>query len=100
MASKVFDDLEMARLSLEVAPPVSVGAFPIGKQVQQASDDDLVSTEEAGELLGISRYRINAMIVNGVLAGDRDGASIRVSRASIQDYLKRKEKTPDDEERE
>lgn len=97
--SRVFGDLETARLSLEVAPPVSVGVFPLGKKVRQSADDVLLTTEEAGELLGVSRYRVNAMVVNGVLAAERSGDSIRVSHASVQDYLVRRDRAGVDDAR-
>jgi hypothetical protein len=89
MASRRFDDLETAKSSLELAPPVSSGEFPVAKVAPASEGDLLLTTEQAGELLGISRFRVNAMIVNGVLAGNRDKGTIGVSRASVEDYIAR-----------
>ena len=47
-------------------------------------DSDLISSAEAGEILGVSRFRVNAMVASGVLPGRRDNGKILVDRAAAE----------------
>lgn len=87
---KAFDSLDEAKRRIELAPPITKGALAIANPVESA-EEELLSTDEAGALLGVSRYRINAMVANGVLAGKRSGGRTLVSRASVESRLSRME---------
>ena len=77
--------LAEAKERVEWAPPITVGSLHIAHEADDDADDDFLDSEQAGKLLGVSRYRVNAMVANGRLAARRctDGSS-RVSRASVQ----------------
>ena len=47
-------------------------------------NSDLISSAEAGEILGVSRFRVNAMVASGVLPGRRNNGKILVDRAAAE----------------
>ena len=86
---RTFDTLDEAKRRIELAPPITKGAMAIANPVDDEEGDEFLSTDEAGEMLGISRYRVNAMVANGVLAGKRAGGRTLVSRRSVEARLSR-----------
>ena len=89
LASKTFKTLKEAKYAIEKAPPVSREGMKIGKVVSNADEDELISTEEAADMLGVTRYRVNAMVANGVLAGTRRDGQTLVSRSSVEAKINR-----------
>lgn len=79
--------LAEAKERVEWAPPITLGSLRIAREATDDTDSFL-DPDQAGEMLGVSRYRINAMVANGRLAARRaaDGSRL-VSRASIQALL-------------
>ena len=75
---KKLTTLEEAKRSLELAPPISTAGLKVGRIADE--DSDLISSAEAGEILGVSRFRVNAMVASGVLPGRRDNGKILVDR--------------------
>lgn len=75
--------LAEAKERLEWAPPVTSGMARIASPVED-DEEGFVSTEEAARALGVSVYRVNAMVADGKLAARRaaDG-SAEVSRGSL-----------------
>ena len=71
-----------AKRSLELAPPISTAGLKVGRIADE--DSDLISSAEAGEILGVSRFRVNAMVASGVLPGRRDNGKILVDRAAAE----------------
>lgn len=65
LASKTLPTLDEAKRSLELAPPISAAGLKVEKAA--ADNSELISTAEAGEMLGVSRFRVNAMVASGVL---------------------------------
>ena len=47
----------------ELAPPISTAGLKVGRMADE--DSDLISSAEAGEILGVSRFRVNAMVAFG-----------------------------------
>ena len=86
---RTFDTLDEAKRRIELAPPITKGTMAIANPVDDEEGDEFLSTDEAGEMLGISRYRVNAMVANGVLAGKRAGGRTLVSRRSVEARLSR-----------
>jgi hypothetical protein len=84
LESKVVDTLDEAKRRIELAPPVTKGAMAIANPLDDDAEEDLISTDEAGELLGVSRFRVNAMVANGVLAGKQADGKTLVSRVSVE----------------
>ncbi len=82
LASKTHATLDEAKRCLELAPPISTAGLKVEKIANE--DSDLISTTEAGEMLGISRFRVNAMVASGVLPGRRDNGKILVDRAAVE----------------
>lgn len=82
LASKTLVSLDEAKRSLELAPPISRAGLNVGKLADE--DSDLISSAEAGEILGVSRFRVNAMVASGVLPGRRDNGKILVDRAAVE----------------
>ena len=81
-ASKTLPTLDEAKRSLELAPPISAAGLKVEKAA--ADNSELISTAEAGEMLGVSRFRVNAMVASGVLPGRRDNGKILVDRAAAE----------------
>ena len=79
---KKLTTLEEAKRSLELAPPISTAGLKVGRMADE--DSDLISSAEAGEILGVSRFRVNAMVASGVLPGRRDNGKILVDRAAAE----------------
>ena len=79
---KKLTTLEEAKRSLELAPPISTAGLKVGRIADE--DSDLISSAEAGEILGVSRFRVNAMVASGVLPGRRDNGKILVDRAAAE----------------
>ena len=79
---KKLTTLEEAKRSLELAPPISTAGLKVGRIADE--DSDLISSAEAGEILGVSRFRANAMVASGVLPGRRDNGKILVDRAAAE----------------
>lgn len=63
-------------------PTVSTAGLKVGRIADE--DSDLISSAEAGEILGVSRFRVNAMVASGVLPGRRDNGKILVDRAAAE----------------
>lgn len=82
LASKTLASLDEAKRSLELAPPISRAGLKVGKMADEGRD--LVSSAEAGEILGVSRFRVNAMVASGVLPGRRDNGRILVDRTAAE----------------
>lgn len=59
---KKLTTLEEAKRSLELAPPISTAGLKVGRIADE--DSDLISSAEAGEILGVSRFRVNAMVAS------------------------------------
>lgn len=80
--------LAEAKERVEWAPPITLGSLRIAREAADDASDSFLDPEQAGELLGVSRYRVNAMVANGRLAARRaaDGSRL-VSRASVQALL-------------
>lgn len=87
LASKVLPTLEEAKRRLELAPPVFSEHMKIGRRAKEGSE--LITSEEAGDLLGVSRFRVNAMVASGVLAGCRIDGRTLVDRRSVEKRLAR-----------
>lgn len=85
LATKVLPTLDEAKHHLEMAPPISREFMKIGRMAKEESD--LITSEEAGELLGVSRFRVNAMVASGVLAGSRRDGRTLVDRRSVERRL-------------
>lgn len=85
------DTLEKAKERLEWAPPVTEGVMHIGRQAteEQAGSGAFVSRDEAARRLGVSQYRVNAMVANGKLVATRtqDGG-YEVLASSLDDLAK------------
>ena len=47
----------------------------------------LLKPEEAGALLGVGRSKVYALIASGALPGVRVGASVRVPRAALEQWV-------------
>lgn len=90
---KAFDSLDEAKRRIEFAPPITKGAMTIANPVVDDADDEFISTDEAGNLLGVSRYRVNAMVANGVLAGKHSSGRTLVSLNSVETRLSRSKAT-------
>ena len=84
LATRTVPTLEEAKRRIELAPPITRPGMAVGKLLDDADENDLISPDEAGELLGLSRFRVNAMVANGVLAGTRHDGRVLVSRASVE----------------
>lgn len=84
LAPRTFGSLEEAKQRIELAQPITKAGLAVGKPLEDVDDEDLISPDEAGELLGLSRFRVNAMVANGVLAGIRKNGRVLVSRASVE----------------
>ena len=82
LASKTLPTLDEAKRSLELAPPISAAGLKVEKAA--ADNSELISTAEAGEMLGVSRFRVNAMVASGVLPGRRDNGKIFVDRSAVE----------------
>lgn len=82
LAVKTLPTLEEAKRHLELAPPITAAGPKVDRSAAEGSE--LISTAEAGELLGVSRFRVNAMVASGVLPGRREGGSLLVDRAAVE----------------
>ena len=82
-----YTTLEVAKRAIELAPPMSHEGMKVARPIKHVEEDDLISTDEAGEMLGVSRYRVNAMVSNGVLSGTRRDGRTLVSRKSVEAKL-------------
>lgn len=82
LAVKTLSTLEEAKRHLELAPPITKAGLKVDRAATE--DSELISTAEAGELLGVSRFRVNAMVASGVLPGRRDNGKILVDRAAVE----------------
>lgn len=89
LAGKVLPTLDEAKHRLELAPPVFRESLKIGRIAKEGSD--LITSEEAGEMLGVSRFRVNAMVASGVLAGRRSEGCTLVDRQSVERHLTKAE---------
>lgn len=87
---RVCETLIEAKHRLEAAPPITKGELPIRRKADEASED-LITVAEAGELLGKSRYRINAMVVNGALVAQKIDGELFISRKSVETILARRD---------
>ena len=81
-STPVYDTLDEALSALECAPVALRSGQRIGKMASDA--DELIEVDEAADLLGVSRYRVNAMVANGVLAGTRADGKVLVGRSSVE----------------
>lgn len=81
MDAKTIDTLDEAKRRLELAPPISKTGLKIDREADEGSE--LITTEEAGSILGISRFRINAMVSSGILPGKRQGGQTLVDRDAV-----------------
>lgn len=81
MDPKTINTLEEAKRRLELAPPISKTGPKIDREAGEGSD--LITTEEAGSILGISRFRVNAMVSSGILPGKRQGGQTLVDRDAV-----------------
>lgn len=77
--------LAEAKERIEWAPPITLGSARIAHEAADDPSDSFLDPVQAGELLGVSQYRVNAMVANGRLAARRraDGSCV-VSRVSVQ----------------
>lgn len=91
LTEKILPTLDEAKRRLELAPPVFRESLKIGRMAQEGSD--LITSEEAGEMLGVSRFRVNAMVASGVLAGLRRDGHTLVDRHSVERRLAKAEVT-------
>lgn len=75
--------LAEAKERVEWAPPITSGVARIAQEVG-ADPAGFVSTAQAAEALGVSVYRVNAMVANGKLKARRraDGTA-EVARTSL-----------------
>ena len=75
--------LAEAKERVEWAPPITVGQAHIANEVS-GDEAGFVSTVQAAEVLGLSIYRVNAMVANGKLAARRGSDGVpEVSKASL-----------------
>jgi hypothetical protein len=81
---QIFDSLQDAKNLIEFLPPLTSDGLPVGSETD--AGDELISTEKAGSFLGVSRFRINAMIVNGALAAAKREGQYLVGRESVERY--------------
>ncbi len=65
--------LDQAKERLEWAPPITFGVARIAVEVTN-DDAGFTTAAEAAEMLGISVYRVNAMVANGKLAARRNAS--------------------------
>lgn len=82
LAVKTLSTLEEAKRHLELAPPITKAGLKVDRAATE--DSELISAAEAGELLGVSRFRVNAMVASGVLPGRREAGAILVDRAAVE----------------
>ena len=75
---KKLTTLEEAKRSLELAPPISTAGLKVGRIADE--DSDLISSAEAGEILGVSRFRVNAMVASGKILVDRAAAEQKAAQ--------------------
>ncbi len=75
--------LAEAKERVEWAPPITFGVARIAREIVE-DPSGFTSTAQAAEALGVSVYRVNAMVANGKLKARRrpDGAA-EVARASL-----------------
>lgn len=85
LAERILPTLDEAKHRLELAPPIFSESLKIGRMAKEGSD--LITSEEAGEMLGVSRFRVNAMVASGVLAGRRSEGRTLVDRHSVERRL-------------
>ncbi|MBR2834747.1 MAG: helix-turn-helix domain-containing protein [Coriobacteriales bacterium] len=81
--------LAQAKERLEWAPPIMGGGqMHIASYASAEDTDGFISIDDAAQKLGVSRYRINAMVSNGKLCAYRktDG-SVFVSKTSLENLL-------------
>jgi len=82
LAAKALPTLEEAQRCLELAPPITKAGLKVDRAA--AEDSELITAAEAGDMLGVSRFRVNAMVASGVLPGRREAGSILVDRAAVE----------------
>ena len=58
-----------------------------GESVRIVSADEMLSTQQAAELLRVSRPTLVKMLEDGVLPFERPGTHRRVSRRTVEDFL-------------
>ena len=71
-----------------VSTPVSGASAPAGVSPPAGGPFDLLSPGEAARLLGVSEGDVLASLAAGDLKGKKIGASYRISRAAIEEFLK------------
>lgn len=78
------DSLEEAKRILERAPLASSNGISIGCALSVEQADDLIDVDTAAEMLGVSRWRVNAMVANGSVSASRTASGLRISRESVE----------------
>lgn len=81
--------LAEAKERVEWAPPITRGVANIGNEAVE-DECGFESTDDAAQELGVSVWRVNAMVANGKLAARRraDGTP-EVARSSVRSLLTR-----------
>ena len=67
--------------------PGGSGGVAGGAKGAPAGGVDLLSTAEAAQLLGVSEADVQHVLDAGELAGKKIGATWRIKRSAIDDYL-------------
>jgi hypothetical protein len=86
--------LQQAKDRLEWAPPVSEGVTRIAReekaQGQGAGAEEFLTREQVASALGVSVWRVNAMVADGKLSARRaDDGGYEVAKPSVQALLGR-----------
>lgn len=83
LVPSTMSNLENAKHALENAPLCKSKGISIRRPAVLSADDELVSVEDATQMLGVVRPRINAMVANGVLAATRKDGAVFISKKSV-----------------
>src|SRR5690349_13518911 len=79
---------QMINQGLTSAPsPAGSGGVAGGSKGAPAGGVDLLSAAEAAQLLGVSEADVQAVLASGELAGKKIGATWRIKRSAIDEYL-------------
>jgi excisionase family DNA binding protein len=84
--------LQQAKERLEWAPPVSEGVSHIARETRaQEHDEDtekFITREETASALGVSIWRVNAMVADGKLSARRtEGGGFEITKSSVEALL-------------
>lgn len=80
--------LQQAQKRLEWAPPISEGMPRIARRARDKGAEGFVTREQAASTLGVSVWRVNAMVANGKLSARRtEDGGFEVAESSVEGIL-------------